>query len=170
MAKLVVGQEVPAFSLADLEGNLVALADFHGRPVLLNFWSAECPVVERADQALAGRLAEVVLLTIAANANEPLDCLRSAARERGLRLVLTDPDQRVADLYGAQTTPYFFLVDAAGRLTYQGALDDVTFRRRVPTRNYVLEAIAALQSGQPAPVPETPGYGCIIVRNVNEET
>jgi peroxiredoxin len=163
MAKLAAGAPAPDFELVDLDGQRVALSDYRGRPVLINIWSAECPWAERADRALAGRLGQVALLTIAPNENEPSGLLRQAAAERGLAPVLPDPGQRVARLYGAQTTPHYFLVDPGGRLAYQGALDDVTFRRRVPTRSYVLEAIAALESGRPVEVQETPGYGCAIV-------
>jgi len=169
MAKLMIGEPAPAFALADLDDRLVSLADFSGRPVLLNFWSAECPWTERADRALLSELGQVTLLTIAPNPNEDRDLLRKAAAERGLAPALLDPDQQAADLYGAVTTPHFFLVDAGGSLIYQGALDDVTFRQRIPTRNYVLEAIAALENGQPVRVAETPGFGCAIVRFRGED-
>jgi hypothetical protein len=90
--------------------------------------------------------------------------LRSVSGERGLPLLLHDPDQQVADLYGAQTTPHLFVVDPEGILRYQGALDDVTFRRRVPTQQYLLQAVAALLAGELPEVDQTPVYGCMIVR------
>ncbi len=166
MAKLVVGQAAPIFSLKDLNGREIALEDFLERTVLINFWSAECPWAERADRALAEWQDRIVLLSIASNANEPLDLLRQVAVARGLQVVLHDPDHRIADLYGAVTTPHLFLVDAGGILRYQGAFDDVTFRQREPTRNYVEEAIRAVLNGKRVPVTETLSYGCTIVREV----
>ncbi len=164
MSKINAGQPAPIFHLEDITGRSIALEDFLERTVLVNFWSAECPWAERADRTLAEWQDRIVLLSIASNANEPPDLLRREAARRGLQVVLLDPDHRVADLYGAVTTPHLYLIDAGGILRYQGAFDDVNFRQRTPTRNYTEEAIRALLRGDPVPVEETPAYGCTIVR------
>ncbi|MBE0697196.1 MAG: redoxin domain-containing protein [Anaerolineaceae bacterium] len=169
MAKLIIGQPAPDFHLADLQGQPVSLADFGGKMVLLNFWSAECPHAARADAVIRGLSEWLVVLTIASNTNEALDLVRSTAEERMLAVVLPDPRQEVADLYGAETTPHLFLIDAGGLLRYQGALDDVTFRRRSATRFYLKEAVEALLSGGIVAEPETPPYGCTIVRTFTQE-
>jgi hypothetical protein len=147
---------------------LYSLENGRGRLVLLNFWSADCPWAERADRELAGCLAEwgdrVRLWSIASNANEPVSQIEQAAAARGLPLVLLDEGNLVADLYGAQATPYFCLIDAAGVLRYQGAFDDVTFRRRSPERYYLREAVEALLAGRLPDPAFTPAYGCTIVR------
>ncbi|RPJ37924.1 MAG: hypothetical protein EHM21_17600 [Chloroflexi bacterium] len=64
------------------------------------------------------------------------------------------------------TTPHLFLVDGSGILRYQGAFDDVNFRQREPTRNYVEEAVQSLLKGEKILVTETAAYGCAIVREV----
>ena len=144
-----------------------------GKIVLLNFWSAECPWSERADRLLAERFTgwggRVSWVSIAANANEPRELLSQAARERGLPLVLLDPQQQVTDAYAAQTTPHVFLIDAAGILRYQGGLDDITFRKRTPERFYALEAVEALLSGRLPEVAECPSFGCAIQRFAAED-
>jgi cytochrome oxidase Cu insertion factor (SCO1/SenC/PrrC family) len=38
MKPLEAGTPAPAFTLPDVDGKAVALSDFEGRPVLLNFW------------------------------------------------------------------------------------------------------------------------------------
>jgi hypothetical protein len=106
----------------------------------------------------------VTLWTIAANANETETQIRAAAAERGLPGLLRDAHQQVADLYAAQTTPHLFVIDPEGILRYQGALDDVTFRRRTPTVNYVRQAVEALLVGRQPDPDQTPPYGCTIVR------
>lgn len=170
MATLIeTGQQAPAFSLPDLKGNEHALGDYRGQVVVINFWSAECPWTERADQEILPMLKkwdeQVVLLAIAANANEPVDLLRKVAAERGLPVVLRDEDQRIADLYGAKTTPHLFVVDPQGVLRYQGALNDVTFRQREPTRPYLQDALRAVLAGREPDPAETPSYGCTLVRH-----
>jgi hypothetical protein len=107
----------------------------------------------------------VLLLAIAANRNEPLEALESAARARRLPVVLRDAGASVADRYAAQTTPHVFVVDRAGRLRYRGAVDDVGFGRRAATRSFLQEAVEALLEGRSPPLAETPAHGCTIVRD-----
>jgi peroxiredoxin len=161
-------QPAPPFSLPDLDGVLHSLEDLRGRVGILNFWSAECPWTNRADQELRTYLitwrSKVTLWPIASNANEDEEFLTRTAAERGLPVVLRDAQHQVADLYGAQTTPHFFVVDSQGVLRYQGAFDDTTFRQRTPTRLYLRQAVnAVLQGRRPDPAQTTP-YGCTIVR------
>jgi peroxiredoxin len=158
----------PDFTLPDLRGDLYSPADYTGRIVILNFWSAECPWSSRVDQQIAELLQKwenaVQYFPIASNMNESLELITREASARELPIILHDNNLQVADLYGALTTPHFFVIDAEGILRYQGAFDDVTFRQRTPTINYLPQAVEAIQSGlQPEPA-ETPPYGCSVVR------
>ena len=165
-----LNERAPDIELPDLDGQLHRLSGYRGKVVVINFWSAECPWSERTDRALLGalnRLAEqVALLPIASNENEPDEQLREAARQRGLPFVLRDSGGRVAALYEARTTPHAFVLDPAGILRYEGAVDDVTFRHRTPSRWYVEEAVEALLAGRLPMVQDAPPYGCAIVRHI----
>jgi peroxiredoxin len=162
------GQSAPDFTLPGLDGSHHSLKDYRGHVVVLNFWSAECPHAQRSDQELTSYLEswgeKVALLCIASNANEPPDLLSQVAAERRLPVVLHDPHQQVADLYGAVTTPHVFVIDQGGILRYQGAFDDVTFRQRTPSQHYLRQAVEAVLSGQKPNPQETSSYGCAIVR------
>lgn len=162
------GQPAPDFALRDLAGRTRRLEDGRGKIVVLNFWSADCPWTERSDPAVLQAVREtgdgVWYWLIAANAGEERAQIEAAARERGLPVVLLDPDQRVADQYGAQTTPHVFVVDREGILRYAGAPDDASFRQWEPTRSYLREALSALLAGHTPEVEETPGRGCALVR------
>ena len=146
-----IGDAVPGFSLPDLEGRMHALRDYRGRIVVLNFWSCECPHAVRTDSLLtdwsASWRAEVALLPIASNANEPAPAMTAVAAEHRLPLVLVDRQHRVADLFEAQTTPHIFVIDAQGLLRYSGAVDDVDFKQRQPQRYFLREAVQALLDG-----------------------
>jgi hypothetical protein len=111
---------------------------------------------------------EVVLLSIAANRIETAEAISEAARIRRLPLVLIDKDDTVADLYDALTTPHVFVIDRDGILRYRGAVDNVTFRIRKPTRFFLDEAVEALLGGRLPELAETPAYGCTIVREAVE--
>lgn len=102
-------------------------------------------------------------MPVASNAQETEAEQRQAAIERGLTLVLRDPDQIAARLFAAQTTPQCFLVDAEGVLRYRGALDDVTYRKKNAENFYLAEAIRAVLAGEKPEKEETPAYGCAIV-------
>lgn len=161
------GKAPPAFTLPDLGGRAHSLADYVGMIVVLNFWSAECPWAERADKEITAMLEEwgekVILLSIASNANEPVEMLAKVAKERGISPVLHDSHQQIARIYAAQFTPQIFVLDEDGLLRYQGAFDDVTFRQPEPTRNYLREAGDSLLAGKLPSVTQAPAYGCTVV-------
>jgi peroxiredoxin len=158
----------PEFTLPDLEGLIHMLSDYRERIVIVNFWSAECPHSERFDTdvtaCLAGWGPDVSLLSVASNANEPEGMLKAVSHQRKIPVVLRDTDQTVAGRYGAQTTPHAFLIDRLGILRYRGAVDNVSFWERKPTRFYLQEAVEALLAGQLPEVTEIQPFGCTIVR------
>ena len=163
-----INRLAPDFELRGLDGSLNGLSDYRGRIVVVNFWSADCPHVERTDARMLASLArwgaQVVLLAIASNANESAGALENASRSRGPLTVMQDTGNVVADLYAAQVTPEVCVVDRAGVLRYRGAVDDVSFRQRVPTRFYLEEAVEALLDGNLPTVAEVPAFGCSIIR------
>ncbi|MFL7869857.1 MAG: redoxin domain-containing protein [Anaerolineales bacterium] len=165
---LELNELAPEFTLPDLDGRIHMLSDYRGRIVIVNFWSAECPHSERFDADITTCLsqwgADVVLLSIASNANEPDDMLATAARQRKIPVLLRDADGSVADRYEAQTTPHVFLIDRQGILRYRGAVDDVAFRQRVATRFYLKDAVEALLAKRLPEITAVKPFGCTIVR------
>ena len=160
----------PNFTLPDLNGQPHSLRDYLGLIVIINFWSAECPWSSRTDQIISEFMPEwgnaAQYLPIAPNVNENLELIASEAFARELPLLLHDVDHKVADQYGAITTPHLFVIDAQGILRYQGAFDDVTFRQRTPTKNYLQMAVESIRQGNLPDPPQTHVYGCAIVRAI----
>ena len=164
-----LGKPAPNFTLNDLNGFTHSLADFRGRIVIINFWSAECPHAARVDLDLIPLLEDwggnVQILQIASNGNEPFEMLREVAEERKTPgILLHDPKHIIADLYAATNTPQIFIVDVDGILQYHGAYDDVAFRQRSATRNYVRDVVESLLNGSKPEVTSVPPFGCTIVR------
>jgi alkyl hydroperoxide reductase subunit AhpC len=107
----------------------------------------------------------VTLVMIACNAGETIEQMRDMADAYGItNPILLDEGNVVTDAYGAQTTPHVFVLDSTGRVIYQGAVDDRTFRQPEPTINYLDAAVEALITGQRLTISDTPAYGCQIVR------
>ena len=169
--ELLIPQDeaAPDFSLPDLDDARHTLKDYLGRVVVLNFWSAECPWSRRADEIFTSQLAElapeVKVLSIASNINEPREELFEEARQRGIEPLLIDQDHAIADLYRAQTTPHYFVIDRDGILRFQGAPDNATFRQKEATEDYLLSAVRAVMAGRKPDPDRSMPYGCTIVRH-----
>ena len=180
---LEINHPTPDFELPDLEGKVHHLSNYRGKIVIVNFWSCECPHSERTYKAIMAmfvhhlhraaaqraeqvRRDDVVMLSIAANRSENVEALKTVANARHLPTVLIDAQCFVADIYEAQTTPHVYVIDREGILRYRGAIDDVTFRKRTPTRFFLDEAVESLLEGRLPTVTESPGYGCTIVREI----
>jgi len=165
-----INQPAPDFELPDLNGKSHHLSDYRGRIVIVNFWSCECPHSERTDKAIMSMFVQwqddVEMLSIASNRNENVEAVEISARERKLPVVLIDAESVVANLFEAQTTPHVFIIDREGILRYRGAIDDMTFRKRVPSRFFLDEAVESLLAGQLPAISESPAYGCAIVREI----
>lgn len=164
-----IGTQAPLFKLADVRGKWQSLDDYLGRIVVLNFWSAECDWCKRVDEEVILYSGvwkdQVKVLWIASNANESLDLVEKTSDERKLPAVLIDTDLKVADAYGTQTTPHFFILDRDGKLRYQGAWDNITFRQRQATQLYVPMVVETLMRDQVPEITSTPAYGCMLVRH-----
>ena len=165
---LEINQPAPEFTLPDLDGRIHMLSDYRGQIVIVNFWSAECPHSERVDADITACLAgwgdSVALLSVASNANESDGALTAAAYRRKVPVVLRDADGSVAERYEALTTPHAFVIDRQGILRYRGAVDDVSFQQRKPTRFYLKEAVEALLSDRLPEVTNVQPFGCTIVQ------
>jgi peroxiredoxin len=163
-----LGAPAPIFELPDIDGRVYRLQDQRGRTTVLNFWSADCPWSAHADPQVVAAVdgVEADLWTIACCDGESLEDIRRVAQERGLKTVLLDPDQAVADLYQASATPHIFVIDADGILRYRGAPDDTGFGFRPATRNYLEQTLTALKAGRLPDPAETPALGCATVRRL----
>lgn len=164
-----IGSPAPDFELKDLEGEGHSLRDELGSIVVLNFWSAECTHSKRADEVFEGLVQElgddVSVWCIASNENEDDELVTNVAGANKIDRLLRDRHHVVADAFGAITTPHVFVIDKEGVLCYAGAFDDVSLRQRTPTRNYLKEAVGAVQNGLDPDPSETPAFGCAIIRH-----
>ena len=164
-----VGSPAPDFELKDLKGAKHSLRDELGTIVVLNFWSAECIHSKRADEIFEEFVQEwgdgVSFWCIASNENENEELVKNAAGNNKISRLLQDRHLAVADVYGAVTTPQVFVIDGRGVLRYAGAFADVSLRQKTPTRNYLQEAVGAIQNGQDPEPTETLPFGCAIIRH-----
>jgi len=146
---------------------------------VLEWTNPDCPFVKKHYgaknmQALQAKYVAqgVVWLSVCSSApgkqgHYPADEWNRILAEQGsaATALLLDPDGQVGLAYGAKTTPHLFVVDAAGNLVYDGAIDDrpSTDPADIPgARSYVSEALDAVLAGAPVPVAQTKPYGCSV--------
>jgi peroxiredoxin len=174
-----VGQPAPDFSLSDLNGKTVKLADFKGKHVVLEWHNPACPfVMKHYDssnmQSLQNKYdaKDTVWLTI--NSTNPThqdymsgDKLKGyiAEKKAAPDSYMTDADGKVGMMYAAKTTPHMYIINPAGMLVYAGAIDDKrgTNKDEIKTaKNFVVAALEESKANKPVSVATSTPYGCSV--------
>jgi peroxiredoxin len=174
-----VGKSAPDFTLSDLDGHSVHLADLKGKTVVLEWFNPGCPFVRKAHTkgSLVGTAKRytdqgVVWLAInsAAPGREGYGATKNAEGKHAYGMeypILLDESGDVGHAYGATNTPHMFVIDKGGTLVYRGAIDNSPDAEgESPTGgklvNYVEATIADLAAGRAAGTPSTEAYGCSV--------
>ncbi|MEM9964894.1 MAG: redoxin domain-containing protein [Asticcacaulis sp.] len=173
------GTTAPAFSLKDVDGKTVSLASLKGKVVVIDWANYQCPFdkmhyesgnLPALQKKYTGK--GVVWLTIHSSApgkqgyHAPADMKKENVRvKNAATYVLTDYDGKVARAYDAKTTPQIYVIDKAGVLQYNGAIDSIpsakadTLAKAVPHGANAIDAVLAGKKPSPA---ATQPYGCNI--------
>ena len=75
---------------------------------------------------------------------------------------LHDASQEVANAWGAERTPEFYLLDVNGIITYRGRLDDSPKDPNLATTSELSDAIDALLADESPDVARTDSIGCSV--------
>jgi peroxiredoxin len=166
---LKLGSPMPKFELKDHQGNMVSSDSLAGKVVIFEWINPDCPFVRRHyREATFQKLVKdfgdkIVWLSV--NSTNYMDAEPSSNWVKSNKLtwpILVDQTGEVGKLFGAQTTPHVFVFDAAGKLAYQGAVDNDEYGTEPNRKNYLNDAINAVLAGSELAVPETKAYGCSV--------
>ncbi|MDR3700114.1 MAG: tetratricopeptide repeat protein [Candidatus Sulfopaludibacter sp.] len=149
-----IGKPAPEFRLKDLKGAGVALSDFKGKVVLLDFWATWCgpcreemPDFEKIHQELASK--DVTVLAL--DANEPRDTVAGfIQKEKYTFPVLLSEGTDVVARYSVNAFPTTFAIDKSGRIA------DIAVGGGAGTLARLQGIIETARAGAPAPAPEIP--------------
>ena len=120
----MIGRLAPAFRLTTLDGKKRSLAEFKGRPVVLNFWATWCapcrlemPWFEALGKKYSADKLQVLGIAQDDAAKQEIE---KAAKKAGVSypILLTDGKSTVAMAYGSvDTLPTTFYVNREGVIT-----------------------------------------------------
>lgn len=172
-----IGQSAPAFTAKNLKGEAVSLADLKGKVVVLEWVNFDCPFVKK--HYAGGNMPSlqetytaknVVWLTINSGAegkqgyHEPAKMAEvAAAQGNKASHFLMDTDGSVGKAYDAKVTPHMFIIDAEGKLVYDGAMDSkaTTKTEDVATADkFFVDALEAALAGKEVANAKNKPYGC----------
>ncbi|WP_263379863.1 TlpA family protein disulfide reductase [Granulicella paludicola] len=127
MGDTLKGKVAPGFTLVDLNGKKVSLAQFKGHPVVVNFWATWCgpcklemPWFEEMNQKYKDK--GLVILGLSQDTGTDVAEIAKSAKKIGVTYEILQPDDNIAKLYGGvDYLPETFYVDGKGMIAVTSA-------------------------------------------------
>ena len=169
--KVELDTVVKDFTRKDADGSSHALYTLseEKQATVVMFLATQCPgATDYVERIIALVKAyddkKVQFIGINSNKQETVTEILEYNKKHGFEFpVLKDPDNEIADYFGARRTPEVFLLDAERVLRYAGAIDD---SRKEPKKNYLQNALDLVIAGKDIPKAskKTRAIGCTIKR------
>lgn len=168
-----IGRIIPEFSAAAIDNTTYQLKDRNEKVLVVAFMGVQCPLANlyypnlvELSKKFGGQ--SVAFVAVNSNGQDTIAAVREQAKAHQVAFpVLKDAGNKVADAFGAQRTPEFFVLDEQRAVRYHGQIDDqygYQARRQAPSKHYVADAIQNLLAGRPVALAATPLQGCHIGR------
>jgi len=173
------GTAAPDFKGIDANGVTHTLSQYRGKYVVLEWANQGCPFDRK--HYLSGSMEAlqkqwtargVVWLSIISSAPGEQGYVTPAEERAYLQRMhaaptaaILDPTGTIGRLYAAKTTPHMFVIDPAGKVIYQGAIDDKPTPDQEDLKtahNYVSAALESAMAGKPVEPASTRPYGCSV--------
>jgi peroxiredoxin len=178
-AQVRVGDAAPEFTAIDSRGQTDSLSQFRGKYVVLEWHNQGCPYTKKHYvsgnmQALQKEWTAkgVVWFTVLSSARGQQGYVSAFEENEYISKMhavptaaLLDSDAKIARLYSAKTTPQMIVIDPAGKVIYDGAIDDRPTDDPADVKganNYVTDALTAALAGKPVNPAYTRPYGCSV--------
>tara|TARA_B110000879_G_scaffold75420_1_gene105174 strand:+ start:544 stop:1194 length:651 start_codon:yes stop_codon:yes gene_type:complete len=176
----------PSYAMMNLDGTLVSINDIKGENgALVIFTCNSCPfVVGRGEntEGWGARYAGLIEFAATNGIGTLLVNSNSARRQDGESLsdmkvhnmemnygapYVLDEGSKLANNFGAKTTPHVFLFNSSLELVYKGAIDDNVDSSDSVKKHYLKNAITLSSDGRRIRENATKAVGCSIKRSSN---
>lgn len=178
----ISGEAAPIFvDYNTASGEQISLGDFAGKTVVMEWTNHDCPFVvkhysdpvQNMQTLQSGAIADdtvwIQVISSAPGKQGHLEADAAIAKntERGANpsYTILDPDGDLGRAYDAKTTPHMYVINGAGDLTYQGAIDSIRSTKVADiatATNYVTAALTAVSLGGMPDVTSAKPYGCSV--------
>lgn len=169
---------MPDYTLVNMDEANTNLASLKGDNGLLVIFSCNtCPFVlawEEEYPKLYAKAQKEGVGFVLVNSNEAkrkgddsMMAMVSHAKEKGYDNVpyVIDQDSKLANAFGARTTPHVYLFDKNMKLVFKGAIDDrFENKEKKVTKTYLSNAMDQMRSGKEISPAVTKNIGCSIKR------
>ena len=157
--KVALDTIVKDFTLKDADGAshaLYQLSEKKSATVVL-FLATQCPIATDYAERIVALVKtynekhekKVQFIGINSNKQETIEEIAEYSKKHGFEFpVLKDPENKIANYFGAKRTPEVFLLDAKRVLRYAGAIDNSP---KEPTKHYLKGALDLVIAGKDIP-------------------
>ena len=175
---LEIDQKMPVqnYKVKSIDGDFMSLSDnIKNNGILVVFTSHKCPFVimweDRykliEDECLKSDIGMVYINSNEArrDGDDSIDKMKEHARKMGYKYpYLIDRNSKIANSFGAKTTPHIFLFNRDQKLIYKGAIDDNYKSIKNVKEKYLINAITQLNNNEEIKINTTKAIGCSIKR------
>lgn len=175
---LAIGDKAPLpyAKMKDISEKMISLEDVkEANGTLVIFSCNTCPFViawedrypELGKLAKKSKIGMVLVNSNSAfhDGKDSFSEMKDHAKEKGYNTYYAlDKDSKLANAFGAKTTPHVFLFDKDDKLVFKGAIDDNHKSKKDVKETWLNDALANLASGKTIDPDVTRATGCGIKR------
>jgi peroxiredoxin len=123
LTKVDASPAAPGFSLEDMDGETVSLADYSGKILIVNFWATWCPPCRREMPSMQRAyeiLREDGIEMLAINVGEDSETIFTFTADYPVEFpLIMDKTSDITQQYGVAGIPVTYVVSPQGKIIYK---------------------------------------------------
>jgi peroxiredoxin len=159
--------------LHQINGKTISLSELSGQHItVIYFVAPDCPLcqsysltIRQLSETYKGR-GITMLGVIAGTDYSDMEIVTFKKKYSIPFTLFKDPDFSVVKHFEATITPEVVVLDAQGKVVYQGRIDNWAYelgkKRKVITEHNLIDALESILKGETVKVPRTKAVGCFI--------
>ena len=109
----------PEFQQKTLDGEIISLSNYRGKPVMVHFWATWCSICAMEQGGISSVVQHWPVVTIVYDAASETD-VRQYMEKQSIKhwKAIHDPQGELAKLYGVSALPTTFVLDSKGQIRF----------------------------------------------------